>query len=386
MDVPRGTTTTRSVAAGPDMLAGRWKTLRALLESEGIGTLIVYGMGVLGQYGMFQYLTGTFPDPKGTYAVFGSGRPPVILAGSPIERLRWEEYGDSSLEVAFPDDDSWDARLRLVADLVSARREGMPPAVAAGGGRGLPWADSQQLARLLGVPQFADASHLVNGAKRRKTEADLAGMRSAIEIAEDALDSFVAQARPGITERAAAVAIESELGRGGALTSLVHVSAGPYLSQGPTSRTIESGNLVKVFVEVANTDGYWVELGVVAACGVVPNEIRALAKSCIEVSENAQALLRPGSRCSDVARAVEGLVQRFGNPAFGYGHGVGIDEEPPSLSADDDTVLESGMTMALHPSIMADRSGLSVAVANTYLIEEQQTSSLSERPQTIYEI
>ena len=374
------------MSVGPDMLAGRWERLQAVLESEGIGALIVYGVGVLGQYGMLQYLTGTFPDLKGTYAVFVSERPPVIVAGSPIERLRWQEYGDSYPEVVFPEDSSRHARLRLVADLVSTRRGSNPPAVAAGGGRGLPSADSQQLARLLTVPHLADASHLVSGAKRRKTEADLAGMRSAVGMAEDALDSFVAQARPGFTERAAAVAIEAELGLRGAATSLVHVSAGPYLSQAPTGRTIERGDLVKVFVEVANADGYWVELGAVAACGVIENEIRTLAENCIDVAQTAQALLRPGSRCSDVARALDGLVHRFGNPAFGYGHGVGIDEEPPSLSTDDDTVLESGMTMALHPSIMTDRGGLSVAVANTYLIEDHQTSSLSERPRTIYRI
>ena len=386
MDSANRGMTTEQPTIGLETLAERWDTVRTLLKAEGLGPLIVYGVGLLGQYGMVQYLTGTFPDLKGTYVVFGRGMPPVIVAGSPLERVRWEKYGDASVEVAFPTDGSRGAQLRLVADLVKNRRDGDSPAVAAGGGRGLPWSDYRVLVDLLAAPGLADASHIVSQAKSRKTAADLAGLRSAMAMAEDALDSFLARAGGGISERSAAASIESELRRRGAPTCLVDVSAGPYLSQAPTDRKLESGDLAKVFVEVASADGYWVELGAVAACGTVTRNVRTSAENCIETLKQAENLLMPGSRCSDVARAIDRRVRRFGYAAFGFGHGIGIDEEEPSISIYDHAELQAGMTIALHPSIMTDRGSDSVAVANSYLIGDQHPVPLSNRPAEIYQI
>lgn len=371
---------------GLETLAERWDRVRKVLRDEGLGPLIVHSSGALGRYGLANYLTGAFPDPKGTYVVLGSEAPPVIVARSPYERLRWELYGNALVEIAYPAGSSQVAQLKRVVELVHSEQDSSPPAVAAGGMRGIAWEDHQSLLELLGTADLADVSHLLHRVKRFKTPADLKGMRSSVRMAEQALDRFVARAYAGMTELAAAAVIESELRQKSASTCLVNVSAGPYLSQGPTERRIEQGDVVTVFVEAANADGYWVELGALVAFGRVAGERRSLAEKTIGTLRRAEGHVRPGMRASDLADRIDRLVQDIGHPAFGYGHGVGIDEEEPVISSDDRTRLETRTTIALHPSILTSGCRASLAVANTYSLEEHGIVPLSDHPYSVYDI
>lgn len=375
-----------STLIGIDSLAERWDRSREVLRAAGVGPVIVYASGVLGRYGLANYLTGTFPDPKGTYVVFGSGVPPVIVAAAPGERLRWERYGNALVEIAYPAGPSRRARLERVAELINAQEDSGPPAAAAGGMRGLPWKDHQCLTELLGIADLPDVSHLLEDVKRFKTPTDLKGMRSSIRMAEDALDRFVTRAYAGMTELKAAAMIESKLREEGALTCLVEVSAGPYLSQAPTHRPLERGDLITVFVEAANADGYWVELGALVRFGRIAADRQSLAEKTIDTLRQAERYVVPGSRASDLACRIGKLVEAGGRPAFGYGHGVGVDEEPPVVSPYDHTPIETGTTIALHPSILTPGDQVSLAVANTYSLDEHGAAPLSNHPYRIYSV
>lgn len=139
-------------------------------------------------------------------------------------------------------------------------------------------------------------------------------------------------------------------------------------------------------MEVANADGYWVELGALVGFGRVAGDRRALAGKTIDTLRRAEPHVVPGSRASDLARRIDRLVEEHGRPAFGYGHGVGIDEECPVISPDDHSPLEAGTTIALHPSILTPGGDVALAVANTYSIHEQGVIRLSDLPYKIHGI
>ena len=369
---------------GIDTLSQRWERAREALRQEGLGPVIVYATGALGRYGLANYLTGVFPDPKGAYVVFGNEVPPVIVAGAPGERLKWDLYGNALVDVAYPSGPSRDAQLERVAELIHAQEDSRPPAVAGGGMRGLPRKDHQRLIELLGADHLPDVSGLLDQAKRFKTPTDLDGMRSSVKMAEDSFDRFIERAYSGMTEFVAAAIIESSLREHGASTYLVNVSAGPYLSQSPSDRSVKEGDLVTVFVEVASADGYWVELGALVGFGRVGGDRWSLAHKTIDTLRRAEPYITPGSRASDLARRVDRLVEEHGRPAFGYGHGVGIDEEGPVVSRDDHSPLEARTTIALHPSILTSGGEVALAVANTYSIHERGVMPLSNLPYKIH--
>ena len=375
-----------STLIGIDTLTQRWERAREVLRREGLGPVIVYATGALSRYGLANYLTGVFPDPKGAYVVFGREVPPVIVAGAPSERRKWDLYGNALVEIAYPTGPSRLAQLERVTQLIQAQEDSRPPAVASGGKRGLPWKDHQHLVKLLRTDNLPDVSILLDQVKRSKMPIDLHGMRSSVEMAEDSFDRFIERAYSGMTELVAAAIIESNLREHGASTCLVNVSAGPYLSQPPTDRSVRPGDLVTVFVEVASADGYWVELGALVGFGRVARDRWALAHKTIDTLRRAEPHVVPGSRASDLAHRIDRLVEEHGRPAFGYGHGVGIDEEGPVVSPDDHSPLEPGTTIALHPSILTSRGEVSLAVANTYSIHERGIVPLSNLPYKVHSI
>jgi len=65
---------------------------------------------------------------------------------------------------------------------------------------------------------------------------------------------------------------------------------------------------------------------------------------------------------------------------------VGVDEERPTVSHGDQTPLETGTTIALHPSILTSGGRHSLAVANTYSVGERGVEPLSGHPYRIRSI
>jgi Xaa-Pro aminopeptidase len=363
-------------------LRTRWETVWAEMDAARVGALIVYGLGALGQYGLIHYLTDRFPGPKGTYLVLPRGSPPTVVVSSEAEAQVWTEQTGEAIGIESPAGGSRSDTLGSVADLAGSSAGGLPVALAAGGGRGLPSDDLGLLSTYLGCGEIEDATGLVARAKRPKSAADVAGTRAAMEIAEAALDSFSQRARPGMTEWAAAAHIEAALAEEGAPISLLHVSAGPFLGQTPGNRLIREESLLTVFVEAASPAGYWVEVGALFTCGRVPSERMGMAEQCIEVLRQIEASLTPGTPCSVIAEKMADLVSRQGKPTIGFGHGVGIDEDEPLLAPTDPTVLDPNATLAVHPSL-ADGIG-SVAVANTYHIDGEAAAPLSLAPYRVH--
>ena len=62
---------------------------------------------------------------------------------------------------------------------------------------------------------------------------------------------------------------------------------------------------------------------------------------------------KPGIRCSDISKAMNTILQKSGlqNNSIGrMGHGIGLQvTEPPSIMQTDDTILQSGMIIAIDP-------------------------------------
>ena len=62
---------------------------------------------------------------------------------------------------------------------------------------------------------------------------------------------------------------------------------------------------------------------------------------------------KPGKKCSDIYKSMNKLLVEAGSAGNGVGrmgHGFGLQlTEPPSIMADDNTILEKGMTLAIEP-------------------------------------
>jgi Xaa-Pro aminopeptidase len=348
------------------------------MERCGLDTLVVYGRGAVGQYGFVHYLTGVFPSHKGTYAVLPYERAPTIVAATEAEAEVMRLGSEGALDVAFRDGSS-DAYLGLVARL-ARQHVGRPRiGLAAGGGAGLPSHQRDTLAGLLDPEPLVPVDDLLYDLKAYVSESDVRGLQDAVSVADAGLNAFAGSARAGITEWEAASRIECELRAQGALSTLVHVASAPFYGQAPTQRRIDVGDLVTVLVELTSWDGYWVEVGACFGCGQVSDAGREVAAHCIRCLEECPSFINPHTPASLIATELENRIRNAGGRrVIGLGHGVGIDEGPPTIAQCVQDAIRDPSALAIHPSVAM--SGLAVAVANTFVVDAESTKPLSQHP------
>ena len=127
-----------------------------------------------------------------------------------------------------------------------------------------------------------------------------------------------------------------------------------------TSRRIEAGDILSLncFPMVA---GYYVALERTLFAGHASDAHLRLWEINCEVHEAGLKLLVPGTRCCDVAHALNDIYARYGlldRRTFGYGHSFGVlchyygREAGLELREDVETVLEPGMVVSMEPMIM----------------------------------
>jgi Xaa-Pro dipeptidase len=184
------------------------------------------------------------------------------------------------------------------------------------------------MAQLLGATlpdaQFVDGEALLRRLRRVKSEADLAGLRAALELADECLDTVVAALRPGVTERALVGVFDECMAQAGTTTpafegSFVVVRPGGGSRTLVSDRTVADGDVVHLRAGVLR-DGWEGARARTAVCGTgvvaPPDALDDAVARCIA-----------GGRVGDVrARGV--TVD-----------GVGVGHE----ELHDDDVLEPGM-------------------------------------------
>jgi len=119
-------------------------------------------------------------------------------------------------------------------------------------------------------------------------------------------------------------------------------------------KPLKPGEYVRMEVK-ASMDGYWSDAARLMTQGETTPQQKDAYNGLVFLRKKAMEYLRPGSRCSDVYRAVKAEAMKRSIKLLDglvVGHGIGvIDYEPPYLSASDDTELKPGMVLVVDPVI-----------------------------------
>lgn len=126
-----------------------------------------------------------------------------------------------------------------------------------------------------------------------------------------------------------------------------------------TSRRISPGEILSLncFPMIA---GYYTALERTLFLGHCPDAYLRLWEINLKVHEAGLQLIKPGARCSDIARQLNEIYREHGllqYRTFGYGHSFGIlnhyygRETGLEFREDVDTVLEPGMVVSMEPMI-----------------------------------
>jgi Xaa-Pro aminopeptidase len=219
--------------------------------------------------------------------------------------------------------------------------------------------DADRLSGLTSA-RLVPATELVERQREVKSPEEIAAVRSAAELAQEALAEVLPRIRVGQTELEIGSDLERALRRRGSqwhpfptIVASGERSALPHARTSP--RPVEAGDLLLVDFG-AQVDGYCADLTRTMVVGARADERQRLIHGVVQSAQRrAIEYLRPGmtGREGD-ALAREVITTRGLGDAFGHslGHGLGLEvHEAPRLSPSSDAALPLHAVVTVEPGI-----------------------------------
>jgi Xaa-Pro dipeptidase len=239
-----------------------------------------------------------------------------------------------------------------------------------------------------GAPKadYPDASEVLGQLRLRKDKEEIAAMRKAVKVAQNALEATIPLIKIGMTEKELAAELVTQLLKHGSEAEMPFfpiVSGGPNSANphaNPTRRKLQAGDLL-VIDWGATVDGYISDLTRTFAVGQVEAEYEQIHKIVQAANAAGRAAGKPGLPCAEVDKAARQVIEKAGYGQYfthRTGHGIGMEgHEEPYMRSDNLQLLEPGMAFTVEPGIyLPGRNG--VRVEDNVVVTENDSESLSD--------
>lgn len=242
--------------------------------------------------------------------------------------------------------------------------------------------------------EFVDASSVFASLRIRKTADEIEKMRRAAQIAQTALQETLKSLQIGMTEIEIANALVIELLRAGCdpllpfapIVALGENSANPHAI--PTERALQAGDLLLVDWG-ANYQGYFSDITRTFTMGEVDPELLKIGEIVRLANRAGREAGKPGIEAGVIDRAARGVITAASyGEAFTHrtGHGLGMEaHEAPYIYAENDLILEPGMTFTIEPGIYLPGRG-GVRIEDDVVITETGLETLTNLPRALLPI
>jgi Xaa-Pro aminopeptidase len=358
----------------------RRQRLAAAMREAGIAHMVLYGNAWQGDYLRYG-------------ADFGllEGHGIALVAADGAVEL----YLDSATEAERAELEVPRVQVRFAADIaqaIGARLDRVANAsLAAAPRRFLPsWLADKSRSFALG-----DATALVDTLLTHKLDGEIAAVRRAAQVADEAYEEFRRAVRPGRRQFDVVADIEAHLRRRGCPDNFMIIGSGGKDVFGmtpPSERRIAAGDLVTTELTPA-VEGYFAQICRTLVVGRASDAQRRAFAVFVEALEAGIAAVRPGARAADVALAENDVFRKYGLGEYTTnkwtrvrGHGIGLfPDSKPHILEDVDTVLEPGMALIVHPNTYHPEVGYLV-LGDAVVVTEHGVEVLCKTPRELFEI
>ena len=219
--------------------------------------------------------------------------------------------------------------------------------------------------------EFVDVTDVLYQLRAIKQPREIDLLRRAAQLYEAGQNQAIADVREGQTalevkyrymEGALQAAQDGPpLGDFQGAFGFISAGAGAKMSFGGTSG-LSSGDLIKFDCGVT-LGGYYSDCGRTFSFGKPTDTQRKMYQALQSAHARARELMRPGVKLSEIFRVATEEVRSHGFPNYSrghFGHSIGLDsfvEEPPFISANEETQLLPGMVMCLETPYYAESLG-----------------------------
>lgn len=229
-----------------------------------------------------------------------------------------------------------------------------------------------------------DASLALEELRMIKEAGEVAALRRAIQISEDALGATLGEARAGMSEIQLAAILDRHMkdrgGEGLSFDIILHAGGNTALPHsGPLDYRMKRGDALIVDFG-ATFDGYCADITRTVFLGEVSDEQRAFYEVVRSANEAGRRAAKPGVTAESVDIATRQVFIEAGYEALirhRTGHGLGLQaHEAPYIVEGNQRVLEAGMVFTIEPGIY--RVGeIGVRIEDDVLVTEEGCESLT---------
>ena len=354
----------------------RYGLVREKMAAHGLDAFVVIGNAQINQKGFVKYFTNYRSILYNLVVIFPIQGEPRLLVPSPVQKywaglLSWisrieEEVPglNEALAEHLNEMGLSKARLGLINDRI------MP-------------ADTY-LSLIKGFPDasIVDATPIIEELRMIKTAGEQELVRGSAALADLSFKVMAEILKPGMTEREVIAQVDRALIAGGAedIFHLFSSKPGNLFPYAPSDRPIEEGDVVILNTELSGPGGYWVQMVRMSFVGGKPDlEVERMYGILIRIAAETPSQLRAGRKVSDVAKWVRNEIISAGyDQGVHFGHCLGLDVvERPMVHIADETLLQPGMVITVHPQLVSKNKTATVWLADTFLVTERDAQVLT---------
>ena len=239
-------------------------------------------------------------------------------------------------------------------------------------------------------PTLKPCQDVLSGLRHVKEPEEIAIMKEAQRITDEAFTQILTVIREGMTEKELAAELIYRLyllgAEGMAFDPIVVAGPNSSLPHGvPTDRRIQKGDFITMDFG-ARYQGYCADMTRTVALGYVTDEMRAVYETVAAAQRAGIAASRAGVTGKSVHEAAARVIEDAGyGPYFGhgYGHGLGIEvHEEPSCNIRWDKPIPVGACCSAEPGIyLPDRFG--VRIEDVVIFTPEGTEDITKSPREL---
>jgi Xaa-Pro aminopeptidase len=361
-----------------DEIERRYRCVREAAARDGLDAVLVCGNEYTGFDGAVTYLSGFVIVHRYAYVLLPLDGDPAIVF--PDEARYVGEHGTTWIE----EQEFVDRPGEWLADKLRSKRVGV---------YGFDYLMTvRDYVALSGACELVGWDLGFDHARMVKSELELASVRESVRINTEGFCVFLEAFEPGRSEREILAPCERYfVSQGCGRWTMDMVLDGPNGSALPEfkiagTRRIDAGDCVLPSLEVAGPGGHWVEVSR-AICPQPSGDTQRIFEAYEEYFEAARMTLRSGGSAREAHRAVaKGFVDRGYHLGHVTGHSIGMTMiEFPKIGETDDTELQAGMVLSMHPHAIAPDGKACLYMQDTWLVTDEGGVPLSDLPLKIFD-
>ncbi|MEA3400081.1 MAG: Xaa-Pro peptidase family protein [Armatimonadota bacterium] len=347
----------------------RWQTLQEKMAENDLDVVIAHGHEA--DPANVRYLSDYWPlFETGGVAVGRSGEPVLLIGPESLtfaeDRSRIPtimqvlEYRESA-EPDYPG-----MELDSFEDVFAAVAGGEVSRIGIAGLSVMPMTIYSAIEEAAGEAEVVRADDLLTEMRQIKSESEIACMREAFRISEEATEVVLEEMKPGMTEQQVVGIAQGAMYAAGAEyeghpTYVLSAEASTHAIGRPSPKELRQGEMIQLNIG-ALVSGYSSSVGRPVCFGPMPDAMRELVEVGLEAHHKTMELMRAGIPAKEVVIKYEEFIEEKGyaeNLLYGPCHAIGLMEvERPWMESSSEYLLEENMTFQVDTFLYTEDFGL----------------------------